>query len=146
MSAKPRLMGQITSAMQTIVSPISGQTLSMADIEQRLEELNEKMKSTLANGAKSGDLAACSARFRILTEEMTVLKEKKERVLKQGSNTYMARRVAQATRVIETVSPDIREWDESLIRQLVNTVTVLSAQKIKACLRGGVEIEQELRV
>lgn len=147
MSKKPRIMGQVTSAMQMIVSPIPGQILSIADIEQQLEELGEEMKSTLTNGAESGDLVACSERFRVLTGEMTALKGKRESILKQQEvDTHMSRRIDEVIRVMENISPDIKEWDESLIRQLVETVTVLSAQKIIVRLRGGVEIEQELRV
>ena len=33
---------------------------------------------------------------------------------------------------------------EDMIRQLVDTVTVLSADRIRVCLRGGMEIEQTI--
>lgn len=147
MSDKPKLVRQITSAMQMVLSPAPGQTISMADIERRLEELNEEMKRTLASGAASGDLAACSERFKFLTGEMSALKDKKESILRlQENNTNMSQRTAEAAKAMECIAPDIQEWDESLIRQLVDTVTVLSASRINVRLRGGVEIGQELNL
>ena len=40
--------------------------------------------------------------------------------------------------------PEDTEWSEDMIRQLVDTVKVLSADRIRVCLRGGMEIEQTL--
>jgi hypothetical protein len=40
-------------------------------------------------------------------------------------------------------SPTSR-WDEALIRQLVDTVKVNSAEKITVFLRGGVQVEQDM--
>ena len=40
-------------------------------------------------------------------------------------------------------SPHISEWDEALIRQLVDTVKVNSAEKITVFLRGGIQVEQD---
>ena len=45
---------------------------------------------------------------------------------------------------MEQASAEITEWDESLIRQLVDTVKVLSADRISVYLHGGIEIEQEM--
>ena len=46
--------------------------------------------------------------------------------------------------ILNAGSADIVEWEEGMIRQLVDTVKVLSADRIMVCLRGGMEIKQEL--
>ena len=46
--------------------------------------------------------------------------------------------------VLNTGAAEITEWDESIIRQLVDTVTVLSEDRISVRLYGGIELEQEL--
>lgn len=46
--------------------------------------------------------------------------------------------------ILNAGSADITEWDESLIRQLVEMVKVVSEEKIIVRLRGGFEMEQEL--
>lgn len=39
---------------------------------------------------------------------------------------------------------DITEWDESVIRQMVETVKVMSKDEIIVTLKGGAEINQRL--
>jgi hypothetical protein len=51
----------------------------------------------------------------------------------------------QAAQTLEHASAAIDEWEESIIRRLVDTVKVVSAEQITVCLRGGVEIEQQVR-
>jgi len=46
--------------------------------------------------------------------------------------------------ILNAGSGAFTEWNESLIRQLVDTVKVLSANRIRVYLQGGIEIEQEL--
>ena len=42
-------------------------------------------------------------------------------------------------------SGEITEWKEDMIRQLVDTVRVLFSDRIRVCLRGGMEIEQAIQ-
>jgi len=55
-----------------------------------------------------------------------------------------SRRIADAINFLNTSSAAITEWNEGDIRQLVNTVKVLSENRIRVYLQGGMEIEQEL--
>lgn len=57
----------------------------------------------------------------------------------------IVQRVQAATEAMENVSSELAQWDESIIRQLVDTVKVLSEDSIKVYLRGGLEVEQEIR-
>ena len=45
---------------------------------------------------------------------------------------------------MEDASPHITEWDESAVRQLVETVKVLSKDEIAVTLKGGIEIRQKI--
>ena len=49
-----------------------------------------------------------------------------------------------AVSLLESTSPVRAEWNEPVIRQLVDTVRVLSADRIAVYLRGGIEIQQEI--
>ena len=71
------------------------------------------------------------------------LKEQKANLLELQRNDSAAnRRIQDAVNVLNAGSADITEWDEGIIRQLVDTVKVLSADRIRVYLRGGMEIEQ----
>ena len=52
------------------------------------------------------------------------------------------RRIEDAAAAMAQASTHISEWDEALIRQLVDTVKVNSAKKITVFLRGGIQVEQ----
>ena len=74
-----------------------------------------------------------------------VMKEKRALLLeRQNSDSAVNRRIQDAVNILNSGSPEITEWDESVIRQLVDTVTVLSANKIRVSFRGGMESEQTL--
>lgn len=54
--------------------------------------------------------------------------------------------MSQAEQVLEEASPDITEWNEITIRQLVERVTVVSADEICVSLKDGAEIHQLLAI
>ena len=53
-------------------------------------------------------------------------------------------RIQDAAQTLENASPHITEWDESAVRQLVETVKVLSKDEIAITLKGGIEICQKI--
>ena len=52
--------------------------------------------------------------------------------------------MSQAEQALEAAAPTITEWNETAIRQLVERVTVLSADEVLVRLKGGAEIKQQL--
>ena len=62
----------------------------------------------------------------------------------QEENSTANRRIQDAVSILNAGSSEITEWKEDMIRQLVDTVRVLSTDRIMVCLRGGMEIEQTL--
>ena len=53
-------------------------------------------------------------------------------------------RILDAAQTLENASLHITEWDESAVRQLVETVKVLSKDEIAVTLKGGIEICQKI--
>ena len=91
------------------------------------------------------DLTDHANEFKRITDTLAELKAEKGRLLEQQSeSTAAAYRVREAAAVMEQVSAEITEWDESLVRQLLDTVKVLSSDRIKVYLHGGIEIEQDI--
>ena len=52
MSRKGDLIGQITGAMELELSPIPGVTMSLADLDRRLAELETQFQDLLAEAAE----------------------------------------------------------------------------------------------
>ena len=145
MSQKSRLIRQITSAMEMELAPVPGESMSLADIERRLGELNDQTRELVAESARAEDATACTAQLRAVMNEAAVLKEKRALIEEQRqSNAQAVRRIEDAAAAMAQASTHISEWDEALIRQLVDTVKVNSAEKITVFLRGGVQVEQDM--
>ena len=145
MSQKDRLVVQIEDAMRMELAPVPGETMSLADIDQRLGELEREFKALFQTSKEYGGYLGHAGAFQRITEEMGTLKEKKAFLLaQQEGNSAASRRIRDAVDILNAGDPQFTEWNESDIRQLVDTVVVLSADRIRVCLRGGMEIEQTI--
>ena len=118
---------------------------SVGDIERMIETQEEAFQKLFEQMTGNQDLSDHADEFKRITDTLAQLKAEKGRLLEQQSeSTAAAYRVREAAAVMEQVSAEITKWDESLIRQLVDTVKVLSADKIKVYLHGSIEIEQDI--
>ena len=73
------------------------------------------------------------------------LKEKRSGILADNNEQSKAnQRIMDAAQTLENASPYITEWDESAVRQLVETAKVLSKDEIAVTLKGGMEIRQKI--
>ena len=50
----------------------------------------------------------------------------------------------QAEETIENAASTITEWSENAVRQIVERVTVLSADEVLVRIKGGAEIKQTI--
>lgn len=151
MSQKDKLIQEITGAMELELAPIPGETMSLADIERRLEEISQEthgivVRSTRQKQESGGTgFENYTEQLKALMDEAAALKDKRAFIQEQQrENAEATRRIEAATTAMEEASPDITEWEETTIRQLVETVKVLSADKIEVYLRGGVKITQDM--
>ena len=145
MSQKDKLIRQITSAMELELAPVPGKSMSLADIEQRLRELNDQTRNLVAEVTRTADTAAYTEQLKAIMNEAATLKEQRGHILEyQKTNAQAVQRIEDAATAMEQASCHICQWDEILIRQLVDTVRVHSADKITVYLRGGVQIDQNM--
>lgn len=145
MSKKDTLIRQITSAMEMEIAPVPGESMSLADIEHRLGELNDQTRKLVAEAARSEDSTAYTSQLRAIMNEAAELKEKRAFIQERRQNDALAaRRVDAATVALGQATAYISQWDETIIRQLVDTVKVHSAEKITVFLRGGIQVEQDM--
>ena len=142
MSQKETIIGRITGAMEQNLAPIPGGTMSLSDIERRIAEIDEEVRKVVIQTAEEG-MAICAEQMKALSDECAELKKQRSLIQEQRTNnSAIMKRVEDAASIIRQASPAITEWDESLIRQLIETVQVVSAEKIIVYLRGGIQVEQ----
>ena len=145
MSRRAVLVERITDAMRMELAPIPGESMSLSDIDRRLGKLDSEFRELFAASKEDGGYLKYADTFKRITEDMAALKEKKTLMLaQQEENSVANRRIQDAVSILNAGSGEITEWNEDMIRQLVDTVRVLSSDRIRVCLRGGMEIEQTL--
>lgn len=145
MSSKDCLTQQITDAMEQEFVTLPDSDMTLGRIKRRLEELESEFQSLLVKADTEG-MEAYTERFRAISGEMAALKQQREEISSQlRNNTQAFDRLRVATEALEQASPYLTEWKEETIRQLVHTVKVLSADRIKVYLTDGAEVEQEVR-
>ena len=143
MSNKDHLIRQLQSAMELELAPMPGDHMSLA--EQRLQELGEQVREIVAKAAATKEVQVHAPLLKEIADEMDTLKKKRAHIESQRqTHEHTFRRIEIATDAMEQTSTNISQWDEALIRQLVDTVKVHSAEKITVYLRGGIEIQQNL--
>ena len=142
---KENIIYNLKSAMEKELAPAAGQQLSLSEIDNQLEQLNTEFSKVLAEASESGDQAAYSDRFREIMQKQTVLKAQRDEI--QGmlaESGKAAAHIEQCRQAAETTPSAITEWDEALIRQVVESVTVETGNEIIVALKSGASIHQEL--
>ena len=103
------------------------------------------MSKVLAVASESGDQAAYSDRFRDIMQKQTALKAQRDKIQRMLAESGKATaHIEQCRQAAETTPSAITEWDEALIRQVVESVTVETGSEIIVALRSGASIHQEL--
>ena len=145
MSNKPALLDLIKNAVSLELLPVQGQTMSLADIERRLAQLDEQFQTLLTEAIDAEDKEACNAQFAEILTEQTALKKQKEEILQSSTDAdRVCTRMKQAEQAVENTAQTITERNENAVRQIVERVTVLSADEILVQIKGGAEIRQRL--
>ena len=117
--------------------------MSLGDIERRLRELEQQFQTLLEKA--TDDPTAYGGQFKEILDEQTFLKEKRSVILANNNEQAKAnQRIMDAAQTLENASPYITEWDESAVRQLVETVKILSKDEVAVTLKGGIEICQKI--
>ena len=135
----------LKAAMEKELAPVAGQQLSLSEIDNQLEQLNAEFSKVLAEASESGDQVAYSDRFREIVQKQTALKSQRDKI--QGmlaESGKAAAHIDKCRQAAEVTPAVIADWDEALIRQVVESVTVESDGEIVVALKSGASIHQEL--
>ena len=140
MPQKMDVVTQITDALLQETMPSRGSVMTLGEVKRRIEELTAEFDQLL-------ELDACGneadKRFAEIAKEMAELKRQQERIAAQLRNNQEAQERAHSIETaLDQEDHHIHKWDEEMIRQLVHTVKVISADHIRVFLNDGTEIDQ----
>lgn len=143
MSDKDKLIRQITDEIKAEAIP--GETMTIADIKRRMEEINEKTREIVMNTVSAENEMNSASQLKAMLDEMAYLKEKKADIEEQHRDNAMAiQRIEDNIAIMEQAPAELTEWDEPMVRKLADMVKVISKEKIIVYLRGGTEVEQDM--
>ena len=145
MNRKSALVDQIADAMRMELLPSDGETMSIGDIDRLIEKEESRFGELFASVKSNQDFMERADEFKAINETLSSLKSRKAILLERMSrDSATSWRVDEAINMLNTGSAELTEWDEGTIRQLVDTVKVISKEKILVTLQGGIEIEQDM--
>lgn len=140
MAPKEAISCQITEGALEETGTLPDSTTTLGEINRRLEELEAEF-DVLLHQPDSAEMNA--ARLGQIANEMACLKEQREKISAQlRKDQAVQSHVHTMKAALDGMSHQIRQWDEEMIRQLVHTVKVISADHIKVFLYDGTEIDQ----
>ena len=144
MSSHDSLVAEIIGAMEQELTRIPGESMGIHEINIRLAELEKEFGRLLPLVSERGT-DGYDERFQEILAEMKTLKDKRSQLEEMlGGNAEANRKIVMAKQALAQTSAALTEWSEPLIRQLVETVRVLSAEEIEVTLRGGLTHRQKI--
>ena len=142
---KNNIVYNLKAAMEKELAPAAGQQLSLSEIDDRLDQLNTEFSKVLAEASESGDQSAYSGRFREIMQKQATLKAQRDEIQRMlAESGKAAAHIEQCRQAAETTPSAITEWDDALIRQVVESVTVETCNEVIVALKSGASIHQEL--
>ena len=131
------MVTQITDALLQEAMPSKGSAMTLGEVKRRIEELTAEFDQPLEQDAD------IDRRFAEIAKEMAERKRQQERIASQLRNNEAAQEhVRKIEAVLDQEDHHMTQWDEEMIRQLVHTVKVISADHIRVYLNDGTEIDQ----
>ena len=135
------IMYNLRRAVEKELSPIAGQQCSLSDIDCQLDYLNTEFSKVLAEASASGDQTTYSDRFREIMQAQAELKTQREETAQLlAENSKTATHIKECIRAVESTPTAVTEWDEAVIRQVVERVTVEVNRSLTVQLKNGNEI------
>lgn len=143
MSSHDSLSKMLTDSMVQELAPIPGESLSLGDIERAMEDLGQQFNDLLREAAEAGDMDGYADRFHAISEQISFLKRRKAHIeqLRQ-EHEQTDRRTQAISSLLKQLPSRLTEWNEEILYQLLEKVTVLNRERIRVTLRDGQEIEQ----
>ncbi|WP_143321076.1 recombinase family protein [Clostridium sp. HBUAS56010] len=141
--------GEFVQAFRENVIRIIGSYSAQAELteyDEQIEQLQQEMMKLIEDSAK----AECAddtfdKQYRIIADEIKELRKKKAKVLQER---HLAKSYEQRLQEMSSYTKKInylkREFDDDLVRRLLQTIRVISESKIEIQFQSGIVIRQDV--
>ena len=125
-----------------ILKPRENAEFTLDEVKRRIQELTAEFNTLFEMDCSE---VTEQDRFSEITQELAELKKKQESISAQlRNNQGIQAKVNRFASAAERMDHQLTEWDEEFIRQMIHTVEVISADKIRVVLTDGTVVMQEV--
>lgn len=116
------------------------------EYDEQIEKLQQQMLILIENNAKQGAVSEnFDTEYKQLSEQINELKTSKiQMVQAQKKAENYKERVDQLNKVITTVNPQVREFDQDLVKRLISSIRVHKGMKLEIQFHSGIVVKQEV--
>ena len=142
MDSSGGLVRNAAAGFLMILKPQENAEFTLGEVKRRIQELTAEFDALFEI---DGSEVTEQDRFTEITQELAELKKKQESISAQlRNNQAIQGKVNRFASAAERMDHRLTEWDEEFIRQMIHTVEVISADRIRVVLTDGTMIMQEV--
>ncbi len=142
MGSREDLVNGITDAVLLMLKPKENAVYTLGEVKRRILELTTEF-DRLFN--IDGSEEKHQKRFSEITHELAELKKQRDEISAQlRNNQGVQDRIQRMSTAADRMEHHLAEWDEEMIRQIIHTVEVISADRIRVVLTDGSVVMQEV--
>jgi hypothetical protein len=114
------------------------------EYDEKIEYLQKEMLSLIEENARQGAVARdFDDEYKRISQEINELKKAKIRLVQEKKRDEMyEQRLTEADSTLKTVNPKVREFDEDLVRRLIETIKVSKGERLEIQFESGIVMEQ----
>jgi phage host-nuclease inhibitor protein Gam len=114
------------------------------EYDENIENLQKEILSLIEENAKQGAVTEdFDNEYKKISEEINELKKTKIRLIQEKKQDEMyEQRLTEADSTLKTVSPQVRAFDEDLVRRLIETIKVSKGERLEIQFESGIVMEQ----
>ena len=131
--------------MEALESAVQRENPAMLEINRAIAqatEQNYKISKLRASGLLDAD--ACAAKLAALDAQLTQLRAKRRRLLRNDDISEMADALRQTVETLHQGPEQMDEFDEDLFNEMVEKITVDTDHVLRFRLRGGFDVAEPL--
>ena len=126
-----------------ILKPQENAEFTLDEVKRRIQELTAEFNTLFE---MDGSEETYQERFSEITKELAELKKQQEAISAQlRNNQGIQAKVNRFASAAERMDHSLTQWDEEFIRQMIHTVEVISADRIRVVLTDGTVVMQEVQ-
>ena len=142
MDSREDLVKGITDTVILMLKPKENAVFTLGEVKRRISELTAEFYRLFE---MDGSEEKHKKRFSEITEELAELKKQQEEISAQlRNNQGVQAQIQRMSTAADRMQHHLTEWDEEMIRQIIHTVEVISADRIRVVLTDGSVVMQEV--